>query len=133
MISLTAGAANEKIIADLKAKPVSLFTRSFEATDKDNDGSLSWTEVWTARARPLGKPDGKPVDTGNKKAPVKKRPTNKITSFLTAAELIKVKMGLRYLFDEVDLNPLDSELNTNEFTNFMQNVMHRDKVSSAVI
>ena len=42
-------------------------------------------------------------------------------------------MGLRYLFDEVDLNPLDSELNIHEFTNFMQNIMHRDKVGEPVI
>jgi hypothetical protein len=42
-------------------------------------------------------------------------------------------MKLRYLFDEVDLNPNDSELNEPEFRNFMINVMHRDKHDSQVI
>jgi hypothetical protein len=52
---------------------------------------------------------------------------------LSADELKKIKMKLRYLFDEVDLNPNDSELNEPEFRNFMINVMHRDKHDSQVI
>ena len=42
-------------------------------------------------------------------------------------------MELRYLFDEVDLNPNDSELNMPEFQNFMTNVMFRDKISQEVV
>jgi hypothetical protein len=42
-------------------------------------------------------------------------------------------MKLRYLFDEVDMNPNDSQLNEAEFRNFMVNVMHRDKNDSEII
>jgi hypothetical protein len=42
-------------------------------------------------------------------------------------------MKLRYLFDEVDMNPNDSQLNAAEFRNFMVNVMHRDKNDSEII
>jgi hypothetical protein len=48
VISLTAGGDDDKIINEVKNKPLTQFKQTFDRTDKDQNGALSWNEVWNA-------------------------------------------------------------------------------------
>jgi hypothetical protein len=49
VISLTAGGDDDKIINEVKNKPLTQFKQIFDRSDKDQNGSLSWDEVWNAQ------------------------------------------------------------------------------------